>query len=84
LLREKRKAAALLLSGLGPLFPNIRTVIADAGHHSPKLARQLHRNRRNAPYSQPARTRLETFQTSSQPKGATALMAPRRKGLINI
>jgi hypothetical protein len=29
-----RKAAALLLSGLRPLFPNIRTVIADAGHQS--------------------------------------------------
>jgi putative transposase len=27
-----RKAAALLLGGLRPLFPNIRTVIADAGH----------------------------------------------------
>src|SRR4029077_19623526 len=29
-----RKAAALLLGGLRPLFPNIRTVIADAGHQS--------------------------------------------------
>ena len=36
-----RKAAALLLGGLGPLFPNIRTVIADAGHQSRKLARHL-------------------------------------------
>jgi putative transposase len=36
-----RKAAALLLSGLEPLFPNIRTVIADAGHQSCKLARHL-------------------------------------------
>ena len=36
-----RKAAALLLGGLGPLFPNIRTVMADAGHESRKLARQL-------------------------------------------
>jgi DNA-binding MarR family transcriptional regulator len=34
-----RKAAGLLLGGLGPLFPNIRTVIADAGHQSRKLAR---------------------------------------------
>ena len=34
-----RKAAALLLGGLRPLFPNIRTVIADAGHQSRKLAR---------------------------------------------
>ena len=36
-----RKAAALLLGGLGPLFPNIRTVIGDAGHQSRKLARHL-------------------------------------------
>ena len=36
-----RKAAALLLSGLEPLFSNIRTVIADAGHQSCKLARHL-------------------------------------------
>jgi putative transposase len=36
-----RRAAALLLGGLGPLFPNIRTVIADAGHESRKLTRQL-------------------------------------------
>ena len=34
-----RRAAALLLGGLGALFPNIRTVIADAGHQSRKLAR---------------------------------------------
>ena len=33
-----RKAAARLLGGLRPLFPNIRTVIADAGHQSRKLA----------------------------------------------
>src|SRR5712675_698381 len=36
-----RKAAALLLGGLRPSFPNIRTVIADAGHQSRKLARHL-------------------------------------------
>ena len=36
-----RKAAALLLGGLRPLFPNIRTVIDDAGHQSRKLARHL-------------------------------------------
>ncbi len=30
-----------LLSGLGPLFPNIRIIMADAGHQSRKLARQL-------------------------------------------
>lgn len=39
-----RRAADLLLSGLSPLFPDIRTVIADAGHESGKLARQLLRN----------------------------------------
>ena len=31
-LYDNRKAAALLLGGLRPLFPNIRTVIAEAGH----------------------------------------------------
>ena len=36
-----RKAAARLLGGLRPLFPNIRTVIADAGHQSRKLADHL-------------------------------------------
>src|SRR5271166_1380100 len=36
-----RRAAALLLGGLGAFFPNIRTVIADAGHQSRKLARHL-------------------------------------------
>jgi len=36
-----RKAAALLLGGLRPLFPNIRTVIADAGRQSAELARHL-------------------------------------------
>ena len=38
-----RKAAARLLGGLRPLFPNISTVIADAGHQSRKLARELMR-----------------------------------------
>lgn len=36
-----RSAAARLLAGLSPLFPRIRTVIADAGHESRKLAREL-------------------------------------------
>jgi transposase len=36
-----RRAGACLLAGLSPLFPRIRTVIADAGHESRKLARQL-------------------------------------------
>ena len=36
-----RNAAARLLGGLRPLFPNIRTVIADAGHQSRKLAHHL-------------------------------------------
>ena len=39
-----RVAGARLLSGLSPLFPRIRTVIADAGHQSRKLARQLLRD----------------------------------------
>jgi putative transposase len=38
-----RRAEARLLSGLSPLFPRIRTVIADAGHESRKLARELMR-----------------------------------------
>ena len=36
-----RRAGALLLGGLSALFPRIRTVIADAGHESRKLARAL-------------------------------------------
>jgi putative transposase len=39
-----RVAGARLLSGLSALFPRIRTVIADAGHQSRKLARQLLRD----------------------------------------
>ena len=38
-----RRAGALLLGGLSALFPRIRTVIADAGHESRKLARTLKR-----------------------------------------
>ncbi len=36
-----RPAAAGLLGGLGPIFPTIKTVIADAGHQSRKLARLI-------------------------------------------
>ena len=36
-----RRTGALLLGGLSALFPRIRTVIADAGHESLKLARIL-------------------------------------------
>jgi transposase len=39
-----RRAGARLLVGLGPLFPRIQTVIADAGHESGKLARELLRD----------------------------------------
>ena len=39
-----RRAGALLLGGLSALFPRIRTVIADAGHESPKFARTLKQN----------------------------------------
>jgi putative transposase len=38
-----RRAGARLLAGLGPLFPRIHTVVADAGHESRKLARELMR-----------------------------------------
>ena len=31
------------MAGLSPLFPRIRTVIADAGHESPKWARDFMR-----------------------------------------
>jgi putative transposase len=34
-----RRAGGRLLAGLVPLWPTIRTVIADAGHESRKLAR---------------------------------------------
>jgi putative transposase len=40
-----RQAGRRLLAGLAPLWPTIRTVIADAGHESHKLARQLRRDR---------------------------------------
>jgi putative transposase len=36
-----RRAGGLLLGGLSALFPRIRTIIADAGHESRKLARTL-------------------------------------------
>ncbi len=39
-----RRAGARLLAGLGPLFPRIHTIIADAGHESRKLARELLRD----------------------------------------
>ena len=39
-----RRAGALLLGGLAPLFPRIQTVMADAGHESKKLARKLFRD----------------------------------------
>jgi hypothetical protein len=36
-----RRAGERLLAGLSPLFPNIHTVFADAGHQSRKLTKQL-------------------------------------------
>ena len=36
-----QRGAERLLGGLGPMFPGIRTIMADAGHQSLKLARQL-------------------------------------------
>jgi putative transposase len=38
-----QRAGGRLLAGLRPLFPAIRTVMADAGHRSRKLARELMR-----------------------------------------
>ena len=37
-------AGSRLLTGLSPLWPTIRTIIADAGHESRKLAAQLRRD----------------------------------------
>jgi len=39
-----RSAAGRLLAGLVPLFPRVQTVMADAGHASRKLARELLRD----------------------------------------
>jgi putative transposase len=39
-----RRAGGRLLAGLAPLFPRIHTVIADAGHESRRLARELLHN----------------------------------------
>jgi hypothetical protein len=39
-----RRTGSRLLAGLAPLWPTIRTVIADAGHESDKLTRQLRRD----------------------------------------
>jgi transposase len=36
-----RRAAAGLLGGLGPIFPTIRMIIAEAGHQSRKLTRLI-------------------------------------------
>ena len=36
-----RRGAERLLGGLGQMFPDIRTIMADAGHERRKLARQL-------------------------------------------
>lgn len=36
-----QRGAERLLGGLGPMFPDIRIIMADAGHQSCKLARQL-------------------------------------------
>jgi putative transposase len=39
-----RRAGARLVAGLSPLWPTIRTVIADAGHESQKLAAKIQRH----------------------------------------
>ena len=42
--RSDRRAGAKLVAGLSPLWPTIRTVIADAGHESRKLAAEIKRH----------------------------------------
>ena len=39
-----RRGGGRLLAGLGPLFPDVHTVFADAGHESGKLAKKLLRD----------------------------------------
>lgn len=39
-----RRAGAKLVAGLAPLWPTIRTVIADAGHESRKLGAEIKRH----------------------------------------
>lgn len=39
-----RQAGARLVAGLSPIWPTIRTVIADAGHESQKLAAEIQRH----------------------------------------
>jgi hypothetical protein len=57
-----RLAGARLLAGLGRLFPNIQTVMADAGHESRRLARQL--MRQHGWKLQIVKSRQRAFQTS--------------------
>ena len=54
-----RRAGARLLAGLNLLFASIRTVIADAGHESRKLARELKRH--NGWQLQIVKRRLRAF-----------------------
>jgi putative transposase len=42
--RSDRRGGGRLLAGLRPLFPDIHTVFADAGHESRKLAKKLLRD----------------------------------------
>ena len=39
-----RRAGARLVAGVSPLWPTIRTVIADAGHESRRLAAEIERH----------------------------------------
>lgn len=50
-----RRAASLLLGGLSPLLTGIRTVIANAGHESRKLAQSISNLR---DFQTPSQTRL--------------------------
>src|SRR3712207_139388 len=62
-----RRAGARLLAGLRPLFPAIRTVMADAGHESRKLARELI----------PVRSNPDLFEIGVAGEGAEALLGER-------
>jgi putative transposase len=76
-----RKAAALLLGGLRPLFPNIRTVIADAGHQSAERAHHL--LRQDGWKLQIVKRRQRAFK-SSRSRASRGLWSAASRGLDAI
>jgi hypothetical protein len=64
-----RRAGSRLVAGLPPIWPTIRTVIANAGHQSRKLARELPRHgwslqivkRKQRAFKVAGLTRIETL-----------------------